>query len=44
LKIQDGGRCNLEKLKNLNIFATDAKILMLFGMLMHLDPLDPTRQ
>jgi len=40
LKIQDGVSRHFEKLKNLNIFATDLSILPKFDMLISLDPLD----
>jgi len=35
---------HLEKLKNLNIIATDRPILTKFGMLMRLHPLEPNSQ
>jgi len=38
LKIQYGTGRHFEKLKNLNIFATDLQILKIFGTLMLLDP------
>ena len=40
-KIQDGIARHFQKLKNVNIFATDWPILPKFDVLMSLDPLDP---